>query len=181
MVSIGYKVFLVAMLAVGADGHVDGKHTAVAARAIWVEAHGVGEDPLLVAAVAYEESRWKWAVSGAGACGILQVVPRFSRYTCRQMRSPRIAVRAGIAAIRYWRDRRKMGRRYRNFGWLCHYNSGNRCYASSRRYAGRVLRVYRKLKSVATRVSRPNAVVRGRHIPALARRGGRSKPHPHKR
>jgi len=134
------------MLCVAASGHVPVERVESVGPAIYREAVAAGEDPVLIAAVSYVETRWRNARSSAGACGVMQVIPRFSKWTCKQMRNTRVGVRAGIRAIKYWRDKRKKGKKYKGVGWLCHYNSGNRCYRRSHGYARSVAYVAKRLR-----------------------------------
>ena len=103
---------------------------------------GQGEDPYLLAAMAWVESRWNpKAMSSKGDCGLLQINKRWSKYSCDELLDLKTNVKAAVKAIAYWRGR---------FGkdWLCHYNSGNKCYRRSRAYAAKVLRIKRKLRGM---------------------------------
>ena len=91
-----------------------------------------GLHPSLVVALSYTESRFnRRAVSHAGARGPLQILPK---YHCpeRRLRGCNL-IKAGIGAIIRYRNR---------YGsdWLCHWNSGNRCYKKSRAFARIVLK-----------------------------------------
>ncbi len=94
-------------------------------------------DPMLIFALIYVESGWKkTAVSSAGACGLTQVLPKYTgnrrggrnsagveRLTCEQLKSPRTSIRAGIKTLSWWR-------KYHNGNIsraLCSYNAGFRC------------------------------------------------------
>lgn len=94
-------------------------------------------DPMLIFALIYVESGWKkTAVSSAGACGLTQVLPKYTgngrggrnpagvkKLTCEQLKSPRASIRAGIKTLGWWR-------RYHNGNIsraLCSYNAGFRC------------------------------------------------------
>ena len=72
-------------------------------------------DPLLLLAVSYHESRLRTdRVSRVGACGIMQVIPRWSRWTCDEMQTHQGGIAAGVEALQYW-------------GYsLAHYGGGNR-------------------------------------------------------
>lgn len=105
-----------------------------------------GLDPLVTASIIYRESAFSpRAVSHAGACGLMQVIPKYSRYTCEQLKRPRTGIRAGIQALHWW------------LSWakgdiskaLCGYNAGTRCI---RRPGSKlVLRVHRTyVKGVLT-------------------------------
>lgn len=108
-------------------------------------------DPALVAAVITVESSWfPGSVSKAGACGLTQVVPRWtgrmtggSRYSCDELKKPSDSVRAGVSALDYWHRRHRGITRLA----LCGYNAGNSCDTSSTelhagvRYSGKVMQV----------------------------------------
>lgn len=77
-------------------------------------AQDAGVDPLLLLAISYHESRLRTdRVSRVGACGIMQVIPRWSRWSCEDMQSVQGGIAAGVEALQYW-------------GWdLGHYGGGN--------------------------------------------------------
>jgi len=68
-------------------------------------------EPEIVAALIYSESRWTPdAVSSKGACGLMQVVPRWARssrgkrLTCEDLKDPAVAIETGTAQLARWRD-----------------------------------------------------------------------------
>jgi len=87
-------------------------------------------DPVVLTALIHIESRWTpRAKSRAGACGLTQVIPKFTRkfgYTgCRMLkRRPKLAISKGGQILSYW---------IKNYGkgsvkvGLCAYNAGYRC------------------------------------------------------
>ena len=97
-----------------------------------------GVEPSLAVALAYTESRFNpVAKSSRGAHGPLQIKPVFH---CPNKRLKGCnLIKAGIGAIIRYRNR---------YGsdWLCHWNSGNRCYDKSRLFARIVLRRQRTLR-----------------------------------
>ena len=102
-------------------------------------AHDANLNVGLVVSLAWEESGFtERSVSSAGAIGPFQVLPR---YFCPSGRRAGCDLyKAGIDAILGW------NRRYPKVAdTLCHYNSGNRCYKSSRNYAGRIISRYRRI------------------------------------
>ena len=110
--------------------------------------------PHLFAALIFVESRWKpKSVSPAGACGLTQVIPKYSKFTCKQLKDPSVSLRAGSEAFVAWRDyarktrRREGGTSTRRI--LSCYNAGIKCLDSKkgRRYASMVLRYSRILKN----------------------------------
>ena len=111
----------------------------ISAPVIWEEAENSREDPYLIAALAWVESRWNPdIVSRTNDCGFMQTSARWSEYSCDELKDLTTGIRVGIGSIKYWRGR---------FGndWLCHYNSGNACYRRSRNYARKIRRVHRRL------------------------------------
>jgi len=116
-------------------------------------------DPLVLASVIQIESHWNpRARSSAGACGLTQVLPRFTspRVSCRTLRhNPQIAIMQGARALHSWISSRGSGttpRRQLQQG-LCGYNAGNICFTSrrtwtgpGRSYARRVLRLTERLR-----------------------------------
>tara|TARA_R100001509_G_scaffold165380_1_gene146736 strand:+ start:573 stop:1082 length:510 start_codon:yes stop_codon:yes gene_type:complete len=115
-----------------------------------------GIDPTLTVALIYIESGWdKDAVSHAGACGLSQVIPKYTgskltktkRYTCEQLKNPKNSISAGIKTLRYWVHEYGKGRV--RVG-LCGYSSGFRCKGKGKlkrgyRYAKKVLKVKSKI------------------------------------
>ena len=103
---------------------------------VGVEAIAGGVDPALAVALSYTESRFnRDAKSNRGAYGPLQIKPTF-HFPNRRLKGCDL-IKAGIGAIIRYRNR---------YGsdWLCHWNSGNRCYRKSRRFA-RIVDKRRKL------------------------------------
>jgi soluble lytic murein transglycosylase-like protein len=112
-------------------------------------------DPFLAYSVIYHESRWKSdALSSVGACGLTQVIPKWTgemtgdrRYSCSELLEPSNSIRAGLHALDYWFGRSN-GDVERG---LCAYNAGNRClradHSGSSVYARMVLRTSKDLRS----------------------------------
>ncbi len=122
-------------------------------------------DPFLMISLIYVESRWRpTAVSSAGACGLTQVIPKYTggkaikkKYTCNQLKDPRTSISAGAKILRWWIDYHKGNIKQ----GLCGYNAGFRCsYKKNKkgkivktpnkhgmRYARKVLRIQKKLKN----------------------------------
>ena len=64
--------------------------------------------PFLLASMIWAESRWqKTAVSHKGACGLTQVLPKYSRYTCKQLKRPNISLIAGVENLSFWIKKKK--------------------------------------------------------------------------
>jgi len=104
-------------------------------------------EPEVLVALIHEESRWtSSAVSRAGACGLTQVLPKYTkpRRTCSDLKKPRIAIKVGAKTLSYWVYEHGGGDYLKG---LCGYNGGNKCGTSSKRYAKRVMRLARRLNS----------------------------------
>jgi len=114
------------------------------------EAQLNGLEPELVAAVIQVESSWyPKAESNAGACGLMQVIPKWNPkkdgtlYTCEELKDPQTNIKAGTAALARWM-KRASGDRYLA---LCAYNAGNICFKKLRmNYVNRVMNVYHTIK-----------------------------------
>ena len=111
-------------------------------------------DPALLTAMIYVESRWgQKAKSRAGACGLTQIITKFSRafgyVSCRQLQNnPDLAIRKGAQILHYWIYR--YGKGNISIG-LCGYNVGYRCRGKDRSkrgagYAKKVFKMYRKIE-----------------------------------
>jgi len=98
--------------------------------------------PALLAALIRVESRWKVdAVSVSKACGLTQVLARYSKYTCRQLKDPKTSIFEGAKKLHFWIN--KYGKGNVKTG-LCGYNAGFRCKGKNKnktgvRYAKKVL------------------------------------------
>jgi len=107
-------------------------------------------DPYLLTALIQVESNWKpHVVSHAGACGLTQVIPKYSRgYTCKQLKDPITSIRVGARIFSYWYY--KYAKRNKTIA-LCGYNAGFRCKGTSPNkygltYAKKVVTMYNRLK-----------------------------------
>jgi len=110
-------------------------------------------EPEVLIALIRIESRWNHrAVSRAGACGLTQVLPRYTRKprrSCRQLKVPAVSIYTGAKHLNKWI--RKYGRGSLLKG-LCGYNAGYTCGRrynrrhAGWRYAKRVLKYARRIK-----------------------------------
>lgn len=133
--------------------------------------HGVS--PELMVALIYVESSWKpMAKSRAGACGLTQVMPKYTggkategkKYTCSELlENPELSIRVGTKIYSWWLkgyakcnysscEKRKV------LTSLCGYNAGFRCKGknvnkSGMSYARKVTRIENKIKKAVTRLS----------------------------
>lgn len=109
-----------------------------------------GIDPYVFTALIYHESAFRPSVvSKAGACGLTQVMPQWSKYTCAELKKPRVSIREGASHLRKW------------LRWakgdvvlaLCGYNAGTRCFTNKKfkaavvkKYSNKVLQTSEKLR-----------------------------------
>ena len=114
-------------------------------------------DPVLLTSLIYAESRWNpKAESKVGACGLTQIIPKWSRrfgyVSCSHLkRDPEMAIRKGAQILSYWIN--KYNRGNVRLG-LCGYNAGYRCRGNDKildkrghtRYTRRVLKMYRNIE-----------------------------------
>lgn len=105
--------------------------------------------PESLIALSWHESRWRPGdKSDVGACGILQVVPKYTnpRVTCQQLKDPEVGLLYGAKALRLWLNKTSnhLTRAY------CHYNCGNECFEQGLTYARDIMKTYRKLKRLVT-------------------------------
>ena len=130
-------------------------------------------DPDLLAALIYVESGWnKKIVSKANACGLTQVIPKYTkksisgkRYTCEQLKIPKNSINAGAKILRWWvnyysnqtktDDGNSLEKKYTGEEALkralCSYNAGFRCdrkvpIRAGIRYAEKVQSLKNKIK-----------------------------------
>ena len=126
---------------------------------IVLEAHRHDLPPARVAALIWVESRFNpRAKSRAGACGLTQVIPRWSldrrtgrRWTCAELMEPHESIRVGTRMLRQMTDR--YARSDERVG-LCYYNAGNACIRN-RRWARTMPYVWKVLR-MQSRIERAN-------------------------
>lgn len=129
-------------------------------------------DPYMLAALIYVESGWKkTAVSKANACGLTQVLPRYTggiaikkKYTCEQLKNPKTSISAGATILKWWinyhkgkitqKQKNKMSlediEKYSLTRGLCGYNAGFRCGGKKPNKAG--MRYARKVLKIKNRI-----------------------------
>ncbi len=87
--------------------------------AAWAHDHS----PITMMALAWKESSFKReSVSKAGCVGVMQVMPRYSPFTHRELLTLDGGVQGGMTAVTYWKERH-------GSKWMHCYNSGNPCNA----------------------------------------------------
>jgi soluble lytic murein transglycosylase-like protein len=113
-------------------------------------------EPELLAALIYVESAyWPSSVSYANACGLTQVVPKWTggketrgiKYTCEQLKNPRTAIKVGARILSY--NVRVYAKGNTDKG-LCFYNAGSKCLRGTSfykrlYYVKKINKFYRRL------------------------------------
>jgi soluble lytic murein transglycosylase-like protein len=115
--------------------------------------------PTVMLSLMHEESRFRPdAVSKAGACGMTQVLPRYTKnpkLSCRALLDPTISIEAGTKALSRWYNSKYAKRDYRIA--LCAYNAGYRCKKGqqlySKRGAGYARRVLRRAEALKKKIN----------------------------
>ena len=101
------------------------------------EAEKYNLKPSLVVAVGRVESRWTpQAESHANACGVLQVLPKYTKNpkrSCDDLKDPKIGIQVGAKKLNYWIY--KYGKGNKRIG-LCGYNAGFRCKGKNKNITG---------------------------------------------
>ena len=111
--------------------------------------------PEVLLALIHEESRWiPAAVSSANACGLTQVLPKYTKpkVTCEELKKPETSIAVGAKTLSFWIT--QYGKGNYKIG-LCGYNSGYACGRAANPkqrsvlYANRVLALARRIKNRA--------------------------------
>ena len=120
--------------------------------------------PEIMLALIYVESRWNHkAVSKSNACGLTQVLPKYTRnpkLTCKSLFDPKLSIWTGAEKLNYWIY--KYGRGNKKIG-LCGYNAGYRCKGENKhkrgmRYARKVLKRARNIMRKYKKIQQNRAV-----------------------
>lgn len=110
-------------------------------------------DPELLASLIYVESGfYPKAVSRANACGLTQVIPKYTggpetgkkKYTCSQLKNPRTSIKVGAKILGYMIKNYARGDEDKA---LCMYNAGTIClkkknFYKKSRYVKKVRMIY---------------------------------------
>ena len=112
------------------------------------------EPSLLLSVIMVESAFRPRVVSSAGACGLTQVVPKwtggpetkYKKYTCAQLKDPETAIRVGAQILSY--NIRIYGKGNMDKG-LCFYNAGTVCLRRplfyKRLYYTKLVKRYKKI------------------------------------
>ena len=102
-------------------------------------------DPVVFVSLIHVESNWRpHVVSYANACGLTQVIPKYSRgYTCKQLKDPKTSIKVGTRILGYWLHKYAKGDYHTA---LCGYNAGFRCKGKNpikhgKQYAKKVMKM----------------------------------------
>lgn len=96
--------------------------------------------PFIVSAMIWHESRWlPTSVSKAKACGLTQVLAKYSDYTCEDLKDPKISITEGVSTLFFWYEKKKS----LHTALKC-YNSGYSCSSTS--YANTIFAKSKLLK-----------------------------------
>jgi len=102
----------------------------------------------LLTSMIWAESRWqKAAVSNKGACGLTQVLPKYSEYTCKELQNPKTSINEGSRALSFWVAKKQNVEKA-----LECYNSGYRC--RSPYYAKQIIEKTKILKARYLKISK---------------------------
>lgn len=110
-------------------------------------------DPALLASVIYVESGFlPRVVSKAGACGLTQVIPKYTggpetnyrKYTCKQLKDPETSIKAGAKILSYIIKKYAHGNKDKA---LCMYSAGTIClkkkhYYTKSKYVKKVRKIH---------------------------------------
>lgn len=126
--------------------------------AVVYEAEQNDLDPFLLMGLITVESNWKTtAESWANACGLTQVIPKWTggkatkgvKYTCDELKNPAVGIEAGAMILSWWI--KSYGKGHVPTG-LCGYFSGFRCkptiHQKGKNYYTKVLKNSAKLKKM---------------------------------
>lgn len=125
-------------------------------KTIFKEAAKHNVNPYLLTSLIYVESSFRpHVVSRAGACGLTQVIPKYTglretggnKYTCTQLKNPATAIRVGAQILSY--VTRVYAKGDINKG-LCYYNAGTKCitrksFYKRSKYVKRVNQIWRRI------------------------------------
>ena len=153
------EILCAAVLAFGVgDTSTNGEFACKHMNHVISEAQKNNLKPELLVSLIHYESRWTpGAVSRSNACGLTQVIPKWTggkasgkvKYTCDQLKNPRTSITAGAKILSHWI--KYYGKGNVKTG-LCGYNAGYRCLGpdankSGLLYARKITRLSRKISA----------------------------------
>ena len=104
--------------------------------------------PFIFASLIWVESRFdKSAVSPKKACGLTQILTKYSDYSCQDLKDPLVSIKEGAEVLSYWQGYSKSIEKA-----LQCYNSGYHC--SSQNYSKLIIEKAKTLKLEYAKVYR---------------------------
>ncbi len=104
--------------------------------------------PFIFTSLIWVESRFeKTAISPRKACGLTQILTKYSKYSCQQLKEPILSIREGTKALSYWHEYSKQIEKA-----LQCYNSGYNC--NSPTYSKQIIQKAKILKLEYAKVYR---------------------------
>lgn len=106
-------------------------------------------DPYVLTALIQVESNWNpRVVSKSNACGLTQVLTKYSKHTCEELKNPKTSIYEGARLLGYWVNVHKKGNV--ELG-LCAYTKGFACSSEKNMingltYAKKVVKIATKLQ-----------------------------------
>ena len=115
-----------------------------------------GVRPTVMLSLMHEESRFRPdVISRAGACGITQVLPRYTKnpkLSCKALLDPVVSIEAGTKALNQWYNSRYASKNY--LIALCSYNAGYRCKKGRKNYSKRGMGYARRVLRRANKIQK---------------------------
>lgn len=121
---------------------------------------------IFISLIHYESRFNPVVVSTANACGLTQVIPKWTggkntgvrKLTCQELKDPKISIDAGAKTLSYWVH--VYGKGKYSIG-LCGYNAGYRCKGSSPSkggmfYSKKVISLSKKIKNRVKKIRLDN-------------------------
>jgi soluble lytic murein transglycosylase-like protein len=126
-------------------------------KAILTASHAHNIDPYMLASLIYVESSFRpRVVSTEGACGLTQVIPKWTgsketggkSYTCAQLKDPIVSINVGAQILSYVISRYGKGDIDKG---LCFYNAGTKCL--KRKYFYKRLKYVKRVRQIWSRIT----------------------------
>lgn len=155
-----------AMLSLNSQHQYDDRRLTLACN-LMEEVVGVAEEnglrPELIVALIHYESAWRpRVVSHAGACGLMQLIPKYTgknsgvpKLSCQDLKDPHTNLKYGAKVLRMWINAYGKGSLKKG---LCGYNAGYRCKGTSS-YAKKIIKLSSKIRQEAVRIKEYDAIL----------------------
>jgi soluble lytic murein transglycosylase-like protein len=67
----------------------------------------INVSPFLLSSMIWHESRWnKKAISNKKACGLTQVLAKYSSYSCKELQDPKTSIKEGASILSFWKKKK---------------------------------------------------------------------------